>query len=85
MSLAVNKIKLEIDRVRCHLEEWEGARVVEGGCGSGCEGEQVTVNSTFCVQENPAHMGASRSWRRRSTWILWSSRRLGHCRQSLWQ
>ena len=33
VSLAVNKTKLEIDRVRSRLERWEGARLVTSGWG----------------------------------------------------
>lgn len=34
VSLAVNETKLEIDRVRGRLEQWEEARLVTSGCGS---------------------------------------------------
>lgn len=33
VSLAVNETKLEIDRVRGRLEQWEEARLVTSGCG----------------------------------------------------
>ena len=48
VSLAVNKTKLEIDRVRSRLERWEEARLVTSGWAVVGRLEQSLCESRVC-------------------------------------
>lgn len=57
VSLAVNKTKLEIDRVRSRLERWEEARLVTSGWAMVGRLEESLCESLVCAGDPRTHGG----------------------------